>query len=43
MRKGVVDALYKAELDSSKWQDFVNDTVLEKLDEMGKEKEGAIG
>ena len=37
LRKDVVDAMYKAGLRSDKWQDFVNDVVMEKLQEMGKE------
>ena len=37
LRRGVIDALYKAGIESDKWQDFVNDAVMEKLEAMGKE------
>lgn len=38
LRKDVVDALYKAEIESSKWADFVNDAVLEKIEREKKDE-----
>lgn len=40
LRKDVMDALYKAEIEPSKWAEFVNEAVLEEIEREKKEEEG---